>query len=129
MNLFKNTVTGYVFDQDERPIQGVNVRTMDNSSSTQTNDDGFFAIPVNSGENLVFSHVGYASKTVNSNEVNLVNLEFTSVMLDEVVIGTSPGSNSTGKSNNLIWLVLGSAAAVYFGSKLFGKKQPLKVRV
>ncbi|MCC5913796.1 MAG: TonB-dependent receptor [Balneolaceae bacterium] len=58
------TVTGIVTDADGERIPGVNVLIRDTGSGTITNNDGEFEISIEADGVLVFSYIGFESKTV-----------------------------------------------------------------
>ena len=94
-------VTGLVVDQNAEPLIGVTVRIDgDNHSGTVTGLDGDFSIQVKKGKNLVFSYLGYQTKTVAANSPKLkVTLHEDNKMLDDVVVvgyGVQKKSSVTG---------------------------------
>ncbi|UAB80559.1 mucoidy inhibitor MuiA family protein [Marixanthomonas sp. SCSIO 43207] len=89
-----NNVTGTVIDDTGLPLPGVNVVIKGTSTGTQTDFDGNYSLKVNNGEELVFSYVGFDTKSIpiHSTVMN-VNLNASSEQLEEVVI-TGYGANS-----------------------------------
>lgn len=57
-----NTVYGYVTDDAGLPLPGVNVVIEGTNRGTQTDFDGYYEIEVASGEELVFTYVGFATQ-------------------------------------------------------------------
>lgn len=53
---------GYVIDDIGLPLPGVNVVVKGTNRGTQTDFDGYFEIEVASGEELIFSYVGYETQ-------------------------------------------------------------------
>ncbi|WP_395051956.1 VIT domain-containing protein [Flavobacterium sp.] len=86
------TITGVVSD-NSRPIPGANVVIKGTNRGTQTDVDGRYAINVKSGEVLVFSFVGFDSKsiTIGAKKVYNVQLSDNNSRLDEVVITNALG--------------------------------------
>ena len=89
-----NNVTGTVIDDTGLPLPGVNVVIKGTSTGTQTDFDGNYSLKVNNGEELVFSYLGFDTKSIpiHSTVMN-VNLNASSEQLEEVVI-TGYGANS-----------------------------------
>ncbi len=86
---------------DNLPIPGVSVIISGTVKGTSTDFDGNFSLKVKKGEALVFSNLGYVTKSVtisNGNKLNIVLNEDNNV-LDEIVIvgyGTQKKSHLTG---------------------------------
>lgn len=94
------TVTGVITDNNGT-LPGVTVFVENTTRGTITDIDGRYSISVNRGEILVFSYIGYDSKTVKVEEHTVINvlLEETSMGLDEVVVtafATQKRINVTG---------------------------------
>lgn len=89
-----NNVTGTVIDDTGLPLPGVNVVIKGTSTGTQTDFDGNYSLKVNNGEELVFSYLGFDTKSIpiHSTVMN-INLNASSEQLEEVVI-TGYGANS-----------------------------------
>ena len=85
-NLFK--VQGCVTDEQNEPLIGATVQTIDKSKGTITDSSGNYVLSgVPKGSTLVFSHVGYKSKEAKATSTSLnVVLESDDEMLDEVVV-------------------------------------------
>lgn len=98
------TVTGTVTAKDDgTPLPGVSITIKGNKVGTQTNSEGRYSIqvPLSSSE-LVFSYIGFLSKTVilKGNTAN-VSLETDTRSLSEVVVtgyGTQKRDEFTGSS-------------------------------
>ena len=98
-NLFK--VQGCVTDEQNEPLIGATVQTIDKSKGTITDSSGNYVLSgVPKGSTLVFSYVGYKSKEAKATSTSLnVVLESDDEMLDEVVVvgyGTQKKVNLTG---------------------------------
>lgn len=62
--VFFKTITGTVIDEEGNPVAGVAVSVNNRKATVTTTLDGTFTIEANEGEELVFSHISYISKTV-----------------------------------------------------------------
>ncbi|MCH5328467.1 MAG: SusC/RagA family TonB-linked outer membrane protein [Coprobacter sp.] len=81
------TITGTVTDQSGEPLIGVSVLVKGTTTGCSTGIDGDFTIKANTGNTLVFSYLGYATKEVKATGSTLnVTLEENSQQLDEVVV-------------------------------------------
>lgn len=84
------TLTGTVIDETSMPIPGANVVIQNTTTGTSTDFDGNFSIKVSSGDFLVFSSIGYATKNVEVNgqqTLNVVLAEDASQLEEVVVVG------------------------------------------
>ncbi len=82
------SVSGKVTDANTgEPIPGVSILIKDTQKGTETDFDGNYTLNVNKGVSLVFSSLGYVSKTivVNNKQIN-VSLAEDSQRLEEIVI-------------------------------------------
>ncbi len=102
------SVTGTVTSKpDGLPLPGVSVTVRGTTKGTSTDADGNFSLELSPSETiLVFSYVGFQSKTVDaSNLANIkVELEEDAAMLDEVVVigyGTVKKSDLTGSVGSI----------------------------
>ncbi|BAO56763.1 TonB-dependent receptor [Nonlabens marinus] len=60
--LFAHTITGYVVDENNKPLKDVYVMHLKSGTHTHTNSKGFFTIDqVEEGDELRFSKLGYAA--------------------------------------------------------------------
>ena len=94
-------VSGTVLSQDDnKPIQGVTITNRQTNQSTLTNNAGFYSIAAQPGHKLVFSSVGYGSKTItvgtDQSAVN-INLQLEEKQLDQIVV-TALGINRSKRS-------------------------------
>ncbi|MEC3908254.1 TonB-dependent receptor [Tamlana sp. 2201CG12-4] len=81
-------ITGNVADSQSMPLAGVNILVQGTTSGTQTNFDGNYSISVSQGQTLVFSYLGFKTKTVvvvSQQEINVL-LEEDTAQLEEVVV-------------------------------------------
>ncbi len=87
----KFEVKGTVTSADNKPLEGVNVRVVGGQSGTATDATGHYRILVDNGNiSLVFSYVGYASKTVAVANNNAIDVKLTPEVKESeevVVIG------------------------------------------
>jgi TonB-linked SusC/RagA family outer membrane protein len=82
------TVSGIVTDEQRLPIPGVSVMVKGGKIGTQTNADGQFTIQTTPNDQLIFSFIGYESKTLNignSSQIN-VTLQTSTIGLKDVVV-------------------------------------------
>ncbi len=95
----ERTITGVVSDKSG-PLPGANVVVKGTANSTQTNFDGKYTIKANTGENLIFSFVGYKEKTIKVTNSNTINVTLNgNVMLEEIVV---MGYHNTTKSQTVV---------------------------
>lgn len=84
------TITGTVTEKDEGgPLPGVSVTIKGTKTGTQTNAQGKFTISASNGQSLVFTSVGYLTKTieVTGATINLVMESNQTQLADVMVIG------------------------------------------
>lgn len=85
------TVHGKVINENAEPLAGVSVTVMGGSAGTSTGTDGSYSINVpEENATLVFSFVGYTTKTVEVNSrtnVDVQLLRAVSALSDVVVVG------------------------------------------
>ena len=108
MALPAKTITGKVTDVDGEPIFGVSILEKGTKNGTQTNAEGRYSISV-AGANsmLIFSYLGYETKTVTVGEGTVVNvkLQVRNGALDEVVVtalGIKKESKKLGYSTSTV---------------------------
>lgn len=82
------TVRGSVISNvDDEPLIGVTVVSADNPNNGTTTDiDGAFQLSVTQGTSIVFSYVGYQSKTLPAQSEMTVYLNEDNAVLDELVV-------------------------------------------
>lgn len=82
----EKTITGVVSD-NLGPLPGANVTVKTTTRGTQTDFDGKYTIKASKGETLVFSFVGYSSKSITIGNNNTINVKLKSAQtLQEVVV-------------------------------------------
>ncbi len=81
-------IRGTIYDLEGLPLPGVNVVVKGTDRGTQTDFDGNFEIQVAKGEELLFSYVGFKTKSIaiDTNNVIDIHLWEDSESLDEVVV-------------------------------------------
>lgn len=84
------TVTGTITDESGSPIPGVNVLVQGTTRGTSADFDGNYSIDVAPSESLVFSYVGFTTKTVavgTQTQINVSLAEEASALEEVVVLG------------------------------------------
>ncbi|NQV78890.1 MAG: SusC/RagA family TonB-linked outer membrane protein, partial [Lutibacter sp.] len=99
-SLFSQTVTGVV-SAANGPLPGVSIIVKGTSIGSATDFDGGYAILADSKTILIFSYIGYITKEIPVNGMNIINVILIedSQALDEVVVvgyGTQKKSDVTG---------------------------------
>ena len=87
--LSAKTVTGVVTSAtDNEPLIGVTVKVEGSSTGTITDFDGKYSINANPGQTIVFSYIGFVSKSVKVGAANTINVQLQedSKSLEEVVV-------------------------------------------
>jgi len=87
--MFAQQVTGTVKDSFGDPLIGVNIIEKGTTNGTTTKADGSFSIKVGKSKTLVFSYIGFITKTVQvkGNKLNVVLSDDSKSLDDVVVIG------------------------------------------
>lgn len=111
-------VKGKVIDSSREPLPGVAVLVKNTTNGTETDFDGKFSITAKKGEELVFSFMGFESKTISVDIQNniTVTLQESQTQLDEVVV-TALGIKKEKKA-------LGYASQQVKGDLLEKAKEP-----
>lgn len=121
----QQTVTGKVTDANGA-LPGVTVAVPGTTRGTQTDVDGNYSLPVNNGETLRFSMIGYVSQeiTVSSLTHNIV-MSTSASDLDEVVVTAMGRTAEQRKLGYAVSTVKGEdivqSSPTNFGSALYGK--------
>ena len=80
-------IKGVVVDESNNPIPYVNIWIENENIGTTSELDGTFSLQLkNQEKNLIFSVIGFESKSINSKETQKVVLKSALIQLDEVVI-------------------------------------------
>ncbi|MDR6968762.1 hypothetical protein J2X31_002788 [Flavobacterium arsenatis] len=78
---------GLVVDENNKPIPYVNIWIENGNIGTTTEEDGRFSLEIkNQEKNLIFSALGFETKTIKATEAEKVVLKSVTIHLDEVVI-------------------------------------------
>jgi len=85
-SMAQRTVTGKVSDNNNQPLIGATITVKGTSSSTTTDDHGFFKLAASEKDVLVVTNIGYAPKEVKASEASLISLSAEAQNLSEVVI-------------------------------------------
>lgn len=91
-----------------QPIPYANIWVENENVATTSEEDGTFSIAVANTKNLIFSALGYETKTLKAAQVTLVFLNPKAFDLEEVVI-----SNSIGTKQNVIGLTENTVAQAF----------------
>ena len=97
----QNKITGKVVDENDQPAIGANVVVKGTTQGVSTDLKGMFAIPVKTGDVLVFSYLGYKSQEVKIAAQTRLDIKLVpeANIMDEVVVvgyGTQKKVNLTG---------------------------------
>ncbi|WP_111708803.1 SusC/RagA family TonB-linked outer membrane protein [Lutibacter citreus] len=101
MNAQNITITGIVTDGQNQPLPGANVLLEGTTIGTQTDFNGNYTITADSNGKLVFSFIGFVTKSISINGEKSINVSLAedANSLDEVVIvgyGIQSKSDVTG---------------------------------
>lgn len=78
---------GEVFDAETRkPIPYVNIWVEGEQIGTNSEENGSFSLNISEEKNIVFSSLGYETKTISSKEITKVYLQPTAIQLQEIVL-------------------------------------------
>lgn len=127
-------ITGTVLSQeDNSPLSGVSIIVKGKNIGTQTNSSGQFSIDAATGDVLVVSSVGFASKevAVTGDAVITIALQSSASKMDEVVVvgyGTQKKSKITGSVSKLDARVLQTGVRSNPASALAGTIPGLRVQ-
>ncbi|AOW08581.1 SusC/RagA family TonB-linked outer membrane protein [Flavobacterium gilvum] len=95
------TVSGQVYDQNKVGLYGVTVTVKGTKTATSTDFDGKFKISASPSDQLVFSYIGFETRTLTVGSSSTMNISLTEAnsKLNEVIVvgyGTKKKSNLTG---------------------------------
>lgn len=120
-------VSGTITDGNNVPLSGVNILVQGSTTGTLSDFDGNYTIQVKPGETLVFSFLGFVSKSVvvaSSDTIDIV-MEEDAQALEEVVVTGVAGSTNVKKLTVSVTRVseekLNIAPATSVGGALVGK--------
>lgn len=123
----QRVITGTVIsEEDGLGLPGVNVLVKETSRGVITDLDGKYSIPVNVGETLVFSFVGYLSQeyVVDERTVVDITLNADAKVLGEVIVvgyGSTTKGDLTGNISNIKGEDLATIPVVNFQDALQGR--------
>jgi TonB-linked SusC/RagA family outer membrane protein len=100
------TISGKVIGKDDGlPLPGVSIRVVGAQAGTQTGSDGTYTIKVAPGKSLIFSSLGYDSRTISPSSTELdVSLSGSSNVLNDVVVvgyGTQLRRDNIGSTGSV----------------------------
>ena len=126
-------ITGTVVDNAGVPLAGVNVLIQGSTTGTQTDFDGNYTIAASTGDVLVFSYIGFATKEVALTDQTTVDvtLQEDAAKLDEVVVvgyGVQKKSDITGAVSNITEEDLQSRPTTNFSDALQGRSSGVQIR-
>lgn len=93
------TATGIVKDENGEPLIGVSVQVKGTATGAITDMDGNFSVKANSGQELVFSYIGYKRMELKAAQGMNILMVSDAELLNEVVVvgyGTMKKSDLTG---------------------------------
>ncbi len=93
-------ISGTILSEDEkRPLQGITVANRQTNQKTQTNSAGYFTIAAQPGHQLIFTFVGFSSRTITVGDQTNISfrLEQEDKQLEQVVV-TALGINRSKRS-------------------------------
>ncbi|ATL49666.1 hypothetical protein COR50_00005 [Chitinophaga caeni] len=123
---------GTVKDVNGTPLPGVTIRIKNTSKGTQTDVDGKFNLPVNKGDVLMISYIGYESQEITvADQVELnIRMKQTNSALSGVVVigyGAVAQKNVTGAIAKVEAKDLDASVASTFQQTLQGKAAGVQV--
>jgi TonB-linked SusC/RagA family outer membrane protein len=94
-------ISGIVTDENGEPLPGATITVQGTTTGTVTDMDGNYSISVPDGATLVFSYIGYETKTIAVGTQSIINIRLSedAASLEEVVVvgyGTVRKSDLTG---------------------------------
>jgi len=125
--IVEKTITGFVTDEKNQPMPGVNISIRGTSKGVSSDADGRFSIQVpNNNTVLVFSFVGYQSQeiTIGSRSKVEVVMQVNNQALDEVVVvgyGEQKKESVVGAITTVKMADIKSAAPRSLNNALAGK--------
>ncbi|MBA3674016.1 MAG: SusC/RagA family TonB-linked outer membrane protein, partial [Chitinophagaceae bacterium] len=101
----EKNVSGTVLSDEGKPLEGVTVSVRGTSRKTQTNSVGYYTILARTGQDVVFTYVGFGSQTISAGANTTVNLKMQpeEKQLGEVIVtalGIIKPTRSTGYATN-----------------------------
>lgn len=97
----QKTITGIVSDK-LGPLPGTTIVVKGTTRNTQTDFDGKYSIKATKGETLIFSYVGYTSKSVKVGNSTTINVELDGTAKLEEVVVVAYGINKESDDNHFV---------------------------
>lgn len=127
----QQTLTGTVKDSTGTALIGVTVKVEGTQKITSTDSDGAFSIEVNKGESLLFSYVGFSSKSISYTGQQTMDVILASDnQIEEVVIvgyGTQKKTTLTGAVSSVKSSDLTNIAPANLSNTLAGRASGVNV--
>lgn len=84
----RKIVSGFVVDENNEPLIGVNVIVENTGTGTATDSEGHFSLPVPGESRLTFSYIGYTPQLVSTAGITRLRIVMSEdgELLDEVVV-------------------------------------------
>lgn len=125
-------ITGIVSDENKLPIPGATITVKGTKTAVSTNSDGQYKIQASPTDQLVFSFVGFNSKTVSVGAKSSINisLESSTTGLEEVVVigyGTVKKKDVTGSVSKVNIADMNKAPVASFDQALAGRVAGVQV--
>ncbi|MGQ7944323.1 SusC/RagA family TonB-linked outer membrane protein [Flavobacterium sp. WC2509] len=126
------TVSGFVRDENKSPITGVTVTVKGTKTVTSTDFDGSYKIAASASDQLVFSFVGFNTKTISVDTRTKidVSLETSTSNLEEIVVigyGTVKRKDLTGAVSSVSMSDLSRTPIRSFDDALAGRVAGVQV--
>ena len=86
ITLAQRTVTGVVTDEEGETLIGASILIKGTTTGTVTDLDGGYSIQANTGDVLIFSYTGMNTKEVTLETQSVLNVELSSLVLDELIV-------------------------------------------
>ena len=82
------TINGFVTDENKMGLPGVTITVKGTKTAVSSDFDGRFKIQASSGDQLIFSYMGFSNKTITVGDKITINIALESSMtkLDELVV-------------------------------------------
>jgi len=98
-SVYRQTIQGTVKDETGATLPGVTITVKGGTGSAQTNGSGQYTISANTGDVLVFSFIGYATKEIAVGSQTTINVSLQSNSKDlETVVVTALGISRQAKT-------------------------------
>ncbi len=127
------TISGTVTDENGEPLPGATISVLGTSIGTVSDIDGKYSITVSEEATVVFSYIGYESKSIVVGTQNMINVTLSEDQssLDEVVVtgyGTQERAKVTSAISEINTAELKSLPITQPGQLLQGRASGITVR-